>query len=560
MSPGPRPAARPSRAPFPAQGRLLWAAGLFGLLCGLAGAPKPLAGQEPYFRLTPAGTVRFSTLATYRTHSSLFADWAEGASDGRSLQLLGNRFSGWVGTNLLPALSGFQDAVREAGVSGYHVRLGHLDSRMERSQVRIPFGIDIGVFDWLTVGASAPVARMETEFGFVFSVDSAGPGTNAGFSPGRAGEINVGSFLTELSGAFDILDSHRARLCAEGPGSQECRNAASRVADGRAFHRALSRMYGAELSPVGWSRAGRALQGRLESFRAAIEAAGGELPGSVPLALAPLTAEQLQELISEPEFGTEGAPLEHWRPGWLLGDIDVRIDGRVLRTGESDAGLRMTLGAGATMRVPASSPEDPGHFLDAAAAPGHWGGSSRIWLDSRWGGAAGASLEAEYGLFFPRDVQARLFDPLYAMPPRKTETTLRRTPGSRLRLDAAPWIRIGMSLTLIGGFRYVRQGQDAYAPSLGTSPEAPDAQALSVREPDYSPEEFGRYTGGSFGEAMAGMVFERAGSGAELAGGRERANPLEVRALYRQVAFGGGGSVPVIRSFEVGIRLFRRIW
>lgn len=515
-----------------------------------------MEAQEPYSPLVPRGAVRMGVATSYSTFSGRYGSPSARAGASTALEELAAGFSGPAGTRVFPALSAFEEAVGAATGQAYAMSLGSMETVMAKSSATLRASLDAGVLDWLSVGAMAPLSRSETEFEMHFAADSvAGP--NAGFSPAADGGSSVATFLSALGSSIGAFDAFRARTCSDGPDSAACRDATALAADSRRFHEAVSVMYGSMLAPLASSAAGMALQARLEALAGAFRASGvGGVPSRAPLASAPLTAEDLQELARNPAFGTGAAhPLAAWMSLWRLGDIEVRANARVLEVGGDDAGYRLTAGAGAMIRLPTGTRDDPAHFLDMGSGDGQTDVELRAWTNGQWGARLGLWTDLRYGLQLATVAERRVFDPAFAMPPQRTQFSLEWDPGDYLVAEAAPWYRPVTPMTVFAGFRYYRKGRDAFAYSA--APSAEDADGTPQPTPTSLPdlEVLAGGSAQSSSRIVVGFVYAQSrDSGRGLFG-----QPLEVRTTYRRVTAGRGG-VPATSSLEVRFRIFVGLW
>ena len=524
---------------------------LLALLLASAGtsvAPAGTSAQEPYSPLVPRGNVRVGLLGQYSSFSDLYE--IGGLTGGP--HRLGGLFSGPAGSRIFPFLAEPEAAVRAAIDDDYEMSLGTMSSVLEKSTAWVPVSVDVGVFDWLTVGAMVPLVQNETEFTTTFAADSAS--ATAGFGPRLEDPAAVTGFLSGFQGSIGAYDAFRGEACAADPMSDACRDATALLADARSFHSLLSLMYGSVFAPLSWSGAGMALDARLAAFSEAFEAAG--VPGVVglPLASTLLTTEDVARLISEPGFGIESThPLDQWRSLWRLGDIEVRADARVIETGEPGAPTQLTAGAGAMVRLPTGTQDDAANFLDSGSGDRQMDVEGRVWMNGRWRGRLGLWADVRYGLQMPGSTVRRVFDPAVALAPRITQATLDWNPGDYQLMELSPWYRITDPLTLTAGYRFFRKGDDSFSvPAVVVVDEG--AAAARARRSD--PAILVPGSGGSVGQALLGMVYNR---GAYVGDDGVAGAPLEIRVIYRQ-AVGGSGMMPVTRSLEVGFRLFVGIW
>ncbi len=514
---------------------------------GTSFAPARTSAQEPYSPLAPRGSVRLGLLGQYSSFSDLYGIGSLTGGPHR----LGDLFSGPAGSRIFPFLAEPEAAVRAAIDDDYEMSLGTMSSVLEKSTAWVPVSVDVGVFDWLTVGATVPFVQNETEFTTTFVADSTS--ATAGFGPGLEDPAAVTGFLSGFQGSIGAYDVFRGEACAVDPMSDACRDATALLADARSFHSLLSLMYGSVFAPLSWSSAGMALEARLAAFSEAFEAAG--VPGVVglPLASALLTAEDVELLVSEPGFGIESShPLDGWQSLWRLGDMEVRADARVIETGAPEGPTQLTAGAGAMVRLPTGTQDDPGNFLDSGSGDRQMDVEARAWMNGRWRGRFGLWADVRYGIQMPGRTVRRIFDPGVALAPRITETILDWNPGDYQFVELSPWYRIAEPLTVTAGYRLFRKGEDSFSvPAL-----AVDDGTAAARARQSDPAILVPGTGGSVGQALLGMVYNR---GAFIGEDGVAGAPLEIRVIYRG-AVGGNGTMPVSQSLEVGFRLFVGIW
>ncbi len=532
------------------------------LLCALCVcAPVVAAAQEPYSPLVPRGTVRLGLRGDYLAFSSRYGMWGSGSA---GLEQLSDAFSGPADAGVFPQLAPFQTALRNAAGEDFPVSLGTLDAVMEKATVRVPVSVDVGVFDWLTVGAEVPFVRSDTEFSLTFAADSAH--SDAGFSPGMADPGLVDGFLSRLQSSITMYDAFRAATCATDPTSAECRDATALVADARIFRNSLATMYGTMFAPVGSASAGTALQARLTALAEAFQAAGVTgTPGSVPLAAGALTFEELLGLVMDPAHGIAAShPLENWQSLWALGDVEARVNARLLESGDRHGPSHVVAGAGALVRLPTGQQDDPANFLDIGSGDAQMDIEARAWMNGRWR-RVGLWADVRYGVQMKGTTERRAFDPDVTFAPMTSQVHLDWDPGDYQFLELSPWFEVAPTLRLLTGYRYFRKGTDAFAirmaPPPDTVPPAGGAAAAIgttrtrfAAVPD--PEALVPGSGASFSRLMLGLVYNRDVAVGEGVAGQ----PLEIRAVYRHVVGGSGGDVPNARSFEAGFRFFVGVW
>ena len=535
-------------------------------------APAAFAGcataQEPFSPLVPKGNVRLGLRGDYVSFSSRYGMWGSGSS---GLEQLSDAFSGPVGASVFSQIGPLETALRNAAGEQFDMSLGTMDAVMEKSSRHVPLSLDVGVFDWLTVGGTVPFVRSDTEFSVTFLADSAS--ATAGFSPGMADSGLVTNFLGQLQNSITRYDVFRATTCEADSSSAECRDATALVADARIFRSSLATMYGGLFAPLGGSSAGMALQERLAALAEAFVAAGVTgTPGTVPLAAGPLGTEEFMALVTDPAYGIAAThPLENWRSLWGIGDIEARIDARLLESGDAAGPSHLIAGAGALVRLPTGLQDDPANFIDIGTGDAQMDVEARAWMNGRWR-RTGLWADVRYGVQMKGTTERRAFDPNVTFAPAESQVLLDWNPGDYQFLELSPWYEVAATLRLLAGYRYFRKGTDAFAIRMaapvdttmtasgvamtagGAGGAAAKAMAGSASPPD--PELLVPESGASSSRLMLGLVYNRGVSPREGVTGQ----PLEVRIVYRHVVGGSGGDVPNVRSLEAGFRFFVGLW
>lgn len=498
----------------------------------------------------PRGAVRFEVRPLFGAFDSRFPS-SEGL--GRTL---GDDFSApGIGPNLVPALETFEGAVESAAGTNFSVRIGSLKAILQKSQIRVPLSLDVGIFDWLSVGVTMPLVRDEAEMaaGFLPSGEA-----NAGFSPGVGDPQRVEDFLGSFSDALTSLGTIRGAACSADPVGQSCSDATALSSDATAFLSAMTTLYQSSyLTPLEASVAGEAILARWTGFQQSFGAFGVEgLPAALPLAQEPLDAADFDRFLSDPRFGTAlSAPLRRWENLWRLGDIEFRTDARILGLEWSDAGVddstaaapraRLDVGGGLTLRLGTGSEDDPANILDQAAGDGQSDVEIRGWAIGSLGQHLGLWSEASFTRPFQGSTIRRVYDPAVVFAPRNTQLPLSWTQGSAITVRVAPVFKISSELSGLASYTYHRKNEDRF--QYPSTLEASEGETL----PD--PSILRRGSDAQIQTLSLGLVYRTVGN-------TRGAAPIEIRALYHRAVRGTGGDVPRLRSIEAGFRVFKGLW
>ena len=211
--------------------------------------PFGLGAQEFSGPLLPAGQLRLEVNSLFLFADERFGRRVEGGSIIEKDEPLGFDFEDTeAGARLFPRLEDLEANLTTAtGAAITPLVLGQTRAVLTKDAVWIPIRLDLGVFDWLSVGATVPLSRRRAEFETSIQTD----GANVGVTPSTAGD-----FLGSVSAANSALSAIATTLCTSDPSSSECSQASNLLADGQSFLGALTSGAGYGLFPLEGSDTG----------------------------------------------------------------------------------------------------------------------------------------------------------------------------------------------------------------------------------------------------------------------------------------------------------------
>ena len=516
------------------------------LVVPMALAPIGSSPQEVSGPLVEAGRVRIEASAIHLYADRRFGERMEGGSLIEEEEPLGFDFSDRaVGARLFPGLEELE-RVLETATGGFvePLVLGSSEAVVTQDAVWLPIRLDVGVFNWLSVGGMIPFSRRRSEVAWTFG----GHGANAGASPTQSDAVAVASFVGDVLNAETALSERVGELCSEDATGSGCSEASSLLATSQQFREAvLAGLVAYAVFPLAGTPTGDALQARIRSLMAAHQALGLGYPSEVPLATEPLTEEEYGALVTEPENGVAGAPIESWRSPWSMGDAEVYANFRLLASEPASAGrtapsgLSYQIGAGALVRLGTGQTDLPDHFLDAGSGDGQQDIEVSV-FGGLGSGRLGVWGEVQYGLASPTLVTRRVTAPDRIFAPLATTRVVRWTPGNYYRARFTPRFRLTEEMAVAADLQAFRKASDTYelADPGQLLPSGLDVDLLELE------------TSQSVLEAGFGFVYSTLRSG--------RGRPMEARFLYRRSVSGTGGLTPKSERLEFGLRLFRGLW
>lgn len=501
--------------------------------------------------MVPSGHLRLDIDAHYVTWSERFGLRSEGGSLVEEVEPLGwNLSSDALGSDRLPGAALTEARLRTLfGNPDYRFNLGSTDHLLAAHIRRVPLGFRLGVFPWLTLGASLPMVQRRIDSELVYTPGEA----NAGLAPSASAST---PFMDQYGNALAEARTVISSVCAMDDSTPECRAGHALLAEGDALLGSLAALFGeAVFFPLEGSAAGLNLAGRVEAVRMGLSDIGvTSFTTPLPLGTA-LDRAGFDSLVVAPVFGATGLPVEDMDALWEPGDLEVSAALQVLNLtprppelpgpGEaadsgaapgqdSGGGFGVRLGVAGTLRLGTGSPQDTiREFLDMEVAEGQMDIEVRAFGGVDWARRVGLTFDVRYGIASPAYVRRRVGPPDRGFAPRPPLETVQWQPGNYLEYAITPQLLLTPELAVGFVYRSFSRGADSFAG------DARDLAALSL-ETDAEVRSMGvdvRYS--SF-----------------LGGGF----PAVVRFGWEAARSGSGGRTPRTGRVRFGASLFWRLW
>lgn len=545
---GPKvPGHRPSSVPWL---RVVLLVGL--VLTAGPGAPRASA-QETEGPLAPAGRLRVEVAPVFVSWDHRFGLRTE---DGRSLEgtePLGFDLTREEAASLFPGVSILEDLLPDLLGEPFDGAFGSTSAVVSADRSRVPVRVDLGVTDWLTLGATVPFVKSRTEIAFAY--DSTG--ANLGVSPSLTDPGLVTAYVEELAGAMETADALAEDACATDPTSVECQTAEALATDVTLFLNRLSGAYGGSfLFPTASSAAGESLQALSDELDQRLRDAG--LAGfgtSLPLSDRLTGTADFNEFL-QTHFPT--APLEN-RPGrWEVGDVElhgaVRLHERIVRDSTDGAvRARWHVGAGLLVRLGTGTTNDPDSLLRLGSGDGQTDVEGRIFGNGAWG-SFGLWADARYGIQLSSTLTRRIGPPDLVLRTGTSRAEVEWTPGDYLQLELVPRYHLTPELAFAASYRFFRKGEDGFE---RRSPDVVADDPLRPRGPSFGDASLlERETEETVHHVGGGLVYSTLEAWRE-----DRTSlPLQARFGVTGAVAGSGGQTPKTVRFRLGIRLYHRFW
>ncbi|RMH12872.1 MAG: hypothetical protein D6701_12990 [Gemmatimonadetes bacterium] len=510
------------------------------------GFPAPLHAQagadgsavETDGPLLEPGRLRFSIRALFESADHVFG------ADGR--EALGARFSADpLGASVVPALQRAEEGLRRAlpGESVAPFTLGVSDVVITQSALRVPLRVDVGVFDWLSVGGTAPFVRRRAEVQSAYRPDSA----NVGLTPIVSDPADVSDFLNSMEVAvFQLRQRVEDACAAQAP---DCSSGTALLAESQDFLTGMRDAYlGQGVFPLAGSSLGDAILARAGTLDARFRAFGvNTFPTAPPLATEPLGDGFFDDLVTSPALGIGAAPLATWTSGFELGDVELFANARVARWRWADSagaeGASLELGGGLLIRLPTGTQDDPDNLVDRGSGDGQLDVEGRLFANFRARGPWGVWADVRYTRQQEGDRTMRVAPPEAALPEASSRQRVRWAPGDQVFLRVTPRVALTREVTLALDLTHWSRGADQLTLPAGAPPGLDRSAAV-------------RGTDASATTAGLGLVYStlpRWRAGASV-------RPVEFRFQIFWDAAGSGVHTLDRTGVQFGVRLVRDIF
>ncbi len=523
------------------------------LLAALAAAlvvfVPPGSAQDHENPLVPGGSIRLWAEPTLERWDSRFGRRTEDGMLVDEEEPLGFDLTGErLGTDRIPSLAPLEQAIGEAmGDPAFRLDLGASRLLLSRERTVVPFRLDVGVTDWLTVGAMVPLVRTQAEAEFALL-----GGGNVGLSPAGEEPERVEDFLRDLTAAAAAVSARAAEICQDrGADHPDCVEARALESEISSLASLLETTYGsAPLFPIARSVAGQALLGRMAALEARAAALGvGGVPSSLPLAGGPLTTAELEALIEDPALGVNGDPLRTVRRLWTLGDVELSAAIRLLEGGAlpgsaaSADGFSYRVGGGLLVRLGTGQAEVASNFVDIGTGDAQTDVEGRIFATLGWGSRFALWTDGRYGVQSSRTIRRRIAPPEVVLAPAESLADVEWTPGDYLSLEVAPRLHVTEGVALSLRYSFWHKAEDTFEADPSDAP--PAEPSLLELETEQTRHMLG--VGASYSTLAA------------VREGRYRL-PLEARVRFLTSVAGSGGRTPRLSAVEAGLRVYWKIW
>ena len=460
--------------------------------------------------------------------------WEETFTTG-GRQVIGGGFAGDSLTQWLPAVALAQENVRAAtGLTGYIARLGGSLLAIRAERRITPIGLEFGITNRLSLGATLPIVRVEVRERFREKPE--------GSNLGALDPTLYTTFFSHLNAALTQLNDSIVAGAYGCPASPLCARAQALFAQGRAFATALGNAVQGNLDttamflPVAESEAGRSIRTTVSGLSRALADTfniAGFSSDTFPLPAVPVPGSDAASILDDTLSGFGLSPFGRSTPRHLryfAGDAEVAAKYRFF-TGETFAAA-----AAVVVRLPTGHQDSPNDPFDLATGDHQTDVEGRITAELTLLRRLWLNLSVRGARQLPGERERRIGPADQPFLPATTLARLRWDPGDYVAVDVAPLYRFSKLFAAGVTFGYFTQQRDHYA----------------FLSPQDSMDVAGR-VGGPIAPAVlesgTGIRLARLGLAATFSGPR-----LEGGFSVERTISGAGGPVPVATVFRIVLR------
>ncbi len=529
-----------------------WAGALVVTLLGLGAHTSAVSAQSPLTLPTltdpivPGGYLRLDFVPRFST-------WDSRYEPGGSVQQLGTDLTSANAASLFPGVATLEQSLQALTGSStpFSGILGPVDGRVSKQITRLEFGGRVGVFDWLTLGVMVPWVRMQAPVDVAFRPDTVNG--NLGLNPAAGGNASVSAFVTDLSNAYSAAQAQATSLCDADPTSAQCGDAVALAQRVGTFADETASAYGASsFFPLDGSTAATDLTAALDALNQDLVGAGlTAVPSTFTFPTERVDASTFSQISANPAGSIRGTALEPVEGLWGVGDIELSatvrlLSGEVRDSGATEPKVAWEVAGGALVRLGTGSPPDPDIFFDVGRGDGQNDLEGRVYVALRLGSHLEVRSAARYGDQRSTTLVRRVAPPTQILAPYSSRALVRWSPTSYFAVQVSPRLHLTDQLALSFDYDYYTKGEDSYALA---DPTAADAQALD-------PSLLAVGSGMTVHQEGFGLTYSTLRTWRQGRTGR----PAEANIRLVRTVSGTGGTVPKATRFEMGVRVFQRLW
>ena len=537
------------------------------LLLPAALPAQAVTGAVDDATLPKRGELRVSILSVWNR-------WYERYEPGGTVQPLGVDYNfDSLGVGQLENLGAVQNSVRSlAGMPGFTASLGTSRVQLHDNTLTTPLALELGVTKRISVSVLVPYVTATSNVNFVMNPTGHEP--TLGFNPtliAPAAITSDGNFFAQFDSASAQL-SRAITACAAAPATQGCApinanpNAARAViTNANAFASGLAQLYGGRggasgslFVPIAGTAAQTAIEAKVAAYKAMYATYGtNSIVGTGPVAAqAPLTAADMQRVLTDSAFGINAKPLAT-SVARGLGDVEFGVKVNLFDSfhGNDSAqfapsGFQWRQSVGGTFRLGTGTLASASDFTALGTGDHQSDIQVRSFTDLLFGRHFWLSLVASYTSQMADQLTVRIPDsPTQVILGSYRQETVQRHLGDIVDVQINPHWALNDYIAISGQYYYRRKAADAYSGVFHVTDLAGNSATLDANV-------LGMYTEASESRLGIGATY----STVAYARRHRSGLPFDVSFFHSETTLGSLGRVPKIAVDQVSVRVYSRIF
>ncbi len=521
--------------------------------------------------LPDKGVLRFSISSIWKSWYERYGQGTPGRPNG-SVEPLGVDFNfDTIGVGQLENLGPVQNSIRSlSGMPGFTASLGAANVQLRDNVLTTPLGVEAGLTKHLALSVMVPFVTATSNVNFVMNPTGFEP--NIGFNPALLVPAVVTSDATFLA-QFDSASAQLSRqiaTCTATPGAPGCapinanpNGARALVTSANSFASGLAQVYGGRSTtgalfvPIAGSAAETAIEAKIAAFRAMYTTYGSTaITGTGPVAAqAPLTASDMQTVLTNPMYGVNAKPLATSVTRGI-GDIEVGLKLKLFDSfrGNDSAlfapkGFNWRQSFGGIFRLGTGALPSPADFTAVGTGDHQNDIEGRSFTDLLFGRHFWLSLVGSYTVQMADQLTVRIPDsPTQVLLASYRQESVQRNLGDILEIQVNPHVAINDYLSFTGQYYYMHKAADAYSGRFTVTDLAGNTATLDASV-------LGMYTEQSESRLGIGMTYSTVANVEKHKSGV----PFDISYFHYETTLGSLGRVPKISVDQVTLRVYQRI-
>jgi hypothetical protein len=504
---------------------------------------------------------------------SVWNRWYERYASNGTVQPLGADFNfDTVGVGQFENLGAVQNGIRSlAGLPGFIASLGTSRVQVRDNVLSTPLSLELGLTNRISLSVMVPFVTATSNVNFVMNPTGHEP--TLGFNPTliAGGALSADSaFLAQFTNAAVLLNLAISR-CAATPSGNGCAQLNANPAAPRAliinadsYAAGLAQVYGGRgtagnlFVPIAGTAAQSAIEAKVAAYRAMYAAYGiSAITATGPLgAQAPLTAADMQTILTDSTFGVNAKPLATSVTRGI-GDIEVGMKVNLFDSfhGSDSArlsprGLNWRQSVGGIYRLGTGTLPSPADFTAIGTGDHQSDIELRTFTDLLYGPHFWISLVGSYTAQMADQLVLRIPDsPTQVILASYRQETVKRHLGDIVDIQVNPHWALNDYISLAGQYFYRHKSADAYTGTFTVSDLAGNVATLDAAN-------LGIYSGASEHRLGIGATYSTVATVAKHKSGL----PFDISYFHYETTLGSLGRVPKIAVDQVTLRVYQRLF